>query len=136
MNPLAGRVCERVWHRTGQRWGRYVGPDPADPASTCFVVWADGDDPVREDVEDLLTADHPSAGQVNGPDDDTIEVQCGLNGSTDPTFVAWYRPGRRVENRRAEAYHITRTLVGAGLADWAEASYGAAEPARTERGAR
>lgn len=136
MNPLGGRLNESVWHITEQTWGRYVGPDPADPASTCFVQWAPGDDPVRVPIDVLLVSDHPSAGQVDRPAPDSIEVRAGTHGSDQAEQTLWYVPRRRPENRRAEAYSLTQRLVGAGLADWAEADYGADEPARTQRSQR
>lgn len=136
MNALAGRLNMLVWHRQWQRWGHYVGPDADDPASVCFVQFTPGEDPVREDVANLMLADDPSAGQVSDPGPDTIEVRTGQRGETEPTAVLYYAPGRRVENRRPEAFSITQKLVGAGLAWWAEAYYGAAEPAYTERGPR
>lgn len=136
MNPLSIQLPTLVWHRHNQIWGRHIGPDPADPASTCFVQWGAGDDPVRAAVDDLLTAEHPSAGQIDRPAPDAIEVRAGSAGSDEPTQILWYVPGRRPENLRPEAFSITRKLVAAGLFDWAEAFINGDQIARTDGSSR
>lgn len=133
MNPLSVQINSLVWHPANQTWGRHIGPDPDDPAHTCFVQWAPGEDPVREAIDELLLPDHPSAGQIDRPAPDAIGVRVGMADSPEPTQTLWYVPGRRPENRRSEAFHITRTLVDAGLFDWAEV---VDVGARTERAGR
>ena len=136
MNPLAGRLCTKVWHRADARWGAYIGPDPTDPADTAFVQWQPEGEPVRVDIEALLTEDHPSAGQVEEPGPDRFELTAGVVGQDEPTSRWWYIPVRRPENRRNEASAIADKWVNSGLADWAEVCLAGELLARKERSGR
>lgn len=128
-------VVERVWDTARREWAIFVSYDDVD---TAWVRYGEADvtEARRVPVDQLLSSEHPSAGQLAEAQPDTFELNAGVASSDVPTITWWFVPGRRTENRGPEAYHITRTWVGAGLADWARVTWGGEEIAYTDRNAR
>lgn len=90
-------VVERVWDTARGEWGIFVSYEDVD---TAWVRYGEADvtEARRVPVDQLLSSEHPSAGQLAAP----------------------------------EAYHITQTWVGAGLADWARVLWDGQEIAFTD----
>ncbi len=125
-------VVERVWDTARVEWAIFVAYKDVD---TAWVRYGDADvTEAREvPVDQLLSSEHPSAGQLAEAQPGTFELHVGVAGSDEPTSTCWFVPGREERNRRAEAYHITRTWVGAGLADWARVTWQGEQIAHTCR---
>lgn len=128
-------VVERVWDTARGEWAIFVSYQDVD---TAWVRYGEADvtEARQVPVDQLLSSEHPSAGQLAEARPGTFELRAGVAGSDEPTITWWFVPGRRPENRGVEAYHISRTWVGAGLADWARVLWDGQEIAYTDRNAR